>query len=57
MSQKKSKVSELIEKLKDELDMEKMVNLKYLEQNFYMNRELKLYEKNKKEKDGEEDKT
>lgn len=61
MGPKKSKIQELIEKLKDQIDAPKMLNLKYLDQNFHMKKELECYkiktknEEESKKKDKEND--
>lgn len=49
MTKKKTKVSEIAEKLKDKIEKSNIMNLKYLEQNFYMQKEIKLLEKKEKE--------
>lgn len=51
MTKKKTKVSEIAEKLKDKIGKPNIMNLKYLEQNFYMQKEMKLQERREKEAD------
>lgn len=44
MPEKQRKVSELVEELKDKLEASNIMNLKYLDQNFHMKKEMKLLE-------------
>lgn len=48
---KKGKVCELVRRLGDKLEPANVLNMKYIDQNFHMRREMKLYEKKSQEKE------
>jgi len=50
---KTGKVDELAKKMEAELDPKAVLNLKYAEQNFLMQREVALYKKKKEKEDKE----
>lgn len=43
-------VKEMAKELENKLNPEKILNLKYVEQNFNMQKEIKIYQKKKEEK-------
>lgn len=51
-SEPEKTVKEMAEKMEKEIDAKKVLNLKYLDQNFHMQREILLEKKKREEKRG-----